>query len=89
MEKDEVLTASLVEFMSIEEAAFLCRVEEAWLSCRVKEGYFIEREEGFSSHDLKRAKRMSDVERNFDAAPELAALVADLLEEIDRLKTRT
>jgi chaperone modulatory protein CbpM len=31
---------------------------------------------------------MRQVERDFDAAPELAALMADLLEEVDELRTR-
>jgi chaperone modulatory protein CbpM len=31
---------------------------------------------------------MRDLERTYDAAPELAALAADMLEEIDRLRAR-
>jgi chaperone modulatory protein CbpM len=31
---------------------------------------------------------MRQVERDFDAGPELAALVADLLEEIDTLRAK-
>ena len=31
---------------------------------------------------------MRDIEREFDAAPELAALVADMLEEMDELRAR-
>jgi chaperone modulatory protein CbpM len=31
---------------------------------------------------------MRQIERDFDAAPELAALVADLLEEMDALRTQ-
>lgn len=31
---------------------------------------------------------MLQIERDFDAAPELAALVADLLEELDRLRAQ-
>jgi chaperone modulatory protein CbpM len=42
----------------------------------------------FTSNDLTRARRMRQLERDFDAVPELAALVADLLEEVDRLKVR-
>jgi chaperone modulatory protein CbpM len=37
---------------------------------------------------MLRARRMLEVERAFDAAPELAALVADLLEELDTLRAR-
>ena len=35
---------------------------------------------------IARARRMRQVERDFDAVPELAALVADLLEELDDLR---
>ena len=35
---------------------------------------------------LLRARRMHDLERDFDAVPELAALVADVLEEMDALR---
>jgi chaperone modulatory protein CbpM len=31
---------------------------------------------------------MRQVERDFDAVPELAALVADMLDEMDRLRER-
>jgi len=35
---------------------------------------------------VQRARRMRTLERDFDAVPELAALVADLLEERDALR---
>ncbi|MBK8132759.1 MAG: MerR family transcriptional regulator [Gammaproteobacteria bacterium] len=38
--------------------------------------------------DLLRLRRIRALERDFDANPELAALVADLVEELDRLRTR-
>ena len=37
---------------------------------------------------LARARRMREIEREFDAVPELAALVADMLEELDELRAR-
>ena len=42
----------------------------------------------FSGADLRRAQRMRALERDFEAAPELAALMADMLEEIDELRAR-
>jgi hypothetical protein len=42
----------------------------------------------FSGAALGRARRMYRIERDFDAVPELAALMADLLEEIDRMRVR-
>jgi chaperone modulatory protein CbpM len=43
----------------------------------------------FSGVSLLRARRMRQLERDFDAVPELAALVADLLEEMDTLRAQT
>ena len=42
----------------------------------------------FSSADLARARRMRQLERDFEADPELAALVADLLEEVADMRAR-
>jgi chaperone modulatory protein CbpM len=42
----------------------------------------------FSPAALLRARRMHAIERDFDAVPELAALVADMLEEMDELRAR-
>jgi chaperone modulatory protein CbpM len=42
----------------------------------------------FSSASLLRVKRILLLERDFDAVPELAALVADMQEEIAKLKRR-
>jgi hypothetical protein len=42
----------------------------------------------FSREHLRRARRMREMERVFDAEPELAALVADLLDEVDDLRAR-
>jgi chaperone modulatory protein CbpM len=37
---------------------------------------------------LERARRLREIERAFDAGPELAALVADMLEEMDELRAQ-
>ena len=42
----------------------------------------------FSAVALRRVRRMHAIERDFDAVPELAALVADMLEEMDALRAR-
>ncbi len=42
----------------------------------------------FASHDLIRAKHLYSLERQFDANPELAGLVVDLFEELERLRAR-
>ncbi len=42
----------------------------------------------FTSVQLLRARRLADIERTFDANDELAALVVDLIEEVERLRAR-
>ena len=42
----------------------------------------------FTSVHVRRARAMRRIERDFDAVPELAALVADLIEEIEALRAR-
>jgi chaperone modulatory protein CbpM len=42
----------------------------------------------FGSRDLWRVRQIRRLEIAFDAEPELAALVADLLEELDSLRAR-
>ena len=41
-----------------------------------------------SDTSVRGARRMRALERDFEAVPELAALVADLLEEMDELRAR-
>jgi chaperone modulatory protein CbpM len=42
----------------------------------------------FDAATLRRVRCMAHLERHFDAVPELAALVADLHDEIDALRRR-
>jgi chaperone modulatory protein CbpM len=93
MHKDEILIASLLEdsWMTLEQLAAACAVEPDWLLRHIDEGLFpqvscVSGVWRFSTANLQRARRMRELERNFDAVPELAALVADLLEEIDALR---
>lgn len=75
----------------------LCRaagVEAPWVRERVAEGYVVARALGpgdawrFDAAALRRVRCMAQVERDFDAGPELAALVADLQDELARLRAR-
>ena len=93
MREDDLLTGTLMEesWLTVEQLAAACRVESEWLVRHLDEGLFPEAESlqgiwRFSGACLLRARRMRDLERNFDAEPELAALVADLLEEMDALR---
>jgi chaperone modulatory protein CbpM len=96
MRDDEiVLVGAVLEeaCYSLEEVASACRVTAQWVERHVEEGLLGCADEGpagrrFSSHDLRRARRILTIERDFDAVPELAALVADMLEEMEALRTR-
>ena len=79
--------------LTIEELCTVCALEREWIVRRVEEGLLpasgtIVTEWRFSSAIIVRARRMREIERDFDAAPELAALVADMLEEMDELRAR-
>jgi chaperone modulatory protein CbpM len=95
MREDEVLVGSLMEdtWLTLEQVAAACTVEPEWLLRHIEEGLFPHAESvagvwRFSGAGLVRARRMRQLERDFDAVPELAALMADLLEEMDELRTR-
>jgi chaperone modulatory protein CbpM len=77
--------------LTLEDLARLCAVERDWVLAHVEEGLLPCRVEGetrqlFSSAALVRARRMRRIERDFDAAPELAALFADMMEELDAMR---
>ena len=93
MRDDEILTGSPLEdsWLTLEQLAAACTVEPAWLRSHLEEGLIPHAESVagvwcFSSVSLLRARRMRQLERDFDAVPELAALFADLLEELDDLR---
>jgi chaperone modulatory protein CbpM len=93
MRDEEILNGCLMEesWLTLEQVAAACTVEPAWLMRHIEEGLFPHAESvagvwRFSGASLVRARRMRQMERDFDAVPELAALVADLLEEMDELR---
>lgn len=93
MRDEEILSGSLLEdsWLTLEQLAAACTAEPAWLQRHIDEGLIPQAESVagvwcFSSTTLLRARRMRQLERDFDAVPELAALVADLLEELDELR---
>ena len=95
MRDDDILIGSLMEdtWLTLEQVAAACPVEPAWLLRHLEEGLFPHAESvagvwRFSGAALLRARRMRQLERDFEAVPELAALVADLLEEVDDLRGR-
>jgi chaperone modulatory protein CbpM len=82
--------------ISIDELAQSCTVSREWVIEHVHAGALLETAERnddpahwtFTGRDLLRSRRLFELERTFDANPELAALVADLLDEVNRLRTR-
>jgi chaperone modulatory protein CbpM len=95
MREHEIIVATLEEdlALTLEELCATCAVTHEWVETRVREGLLPVDARApeawrFSSRQLWRARAMRQIERDFDAAPELAALVADLLEEIETLRAR-
>jgi chaperone modulatory protein CbpM len=75
--------------LTLEELALVCAVPPEWVRSRVEEGLLAPQAEWrFGAVAVRRVRRMRALERDFDAAPELAALMADLLEELDALRAR-
>lgn len=95
MRDENILIGSLMEdtWLTLEQVAAACTVEPQWLLRHIEEGLFPHAQSvagvwRFSGASLARARRMRQMERDFDAVPELAALVADLLEEMDAMRAR-
>lgn len=95
MRDDDVFEGQLVEdaWLTLEQVASACTVEPEWLRLHLEEGFLPQARSvagvwRFSAASLIRARRMRRIERDFDAVPEMAALVADMLEEMDALRAR-
>jgi chaperone modulatory protein CbpM len=79
--------------LDLMELARACQVEPDWVVRHIEAGAL-----GgdaaqvttvrFRSGDLARARRLRELERQFDANEELAALVIDLADEVRRLRVR-
>lgn len=94
------IDTSLVE-ASLETLWFdlddLCRlgfVEACWLEERLSSGLILacvdapDATRCYNALTLTRVRRLACLERDFDAVPELAAMVADLEEELRHVKDR-
>lgn len=95
MNERHIITGVLVEesWTTLEQAASVCCVEVEWLMRHVQTGLLPGADQSggtwrLSTAAVLHAQRMRRIERDFEAEPELAALVADLLAELDRLRTR-
>lgn len=80
--------------LTLEELAVSCTVSREWIIEHVRSGVLLAESDPdparwtFSGRDLLRTRRLYDVERRFDANPELAGLVTDLFDELERLRMR-
>jgi chaperone modulatory protein CbpM len=95
MRSEDMLIGALLEdaCLTLEELSRACAVPPEWVIARVREGLLPAEDDApagwrFSSRDLRRARHMLDLERDFEAVPELAALFADLLEELAEMRAR-
>ena len=80
--------------IGVDEVAGNCAVDQAWVVEYVQAGVLLAdpgqdpSRWSFTSRDLLRARRLRDVAHQFDANAELAGLVVDLVEELERLRVR-
>jgi chaperone modulatory protein CbpM len=80
--------------LSLDELAASCTVSREWIVEHVQAGVLPAVSGAdptlwsFTGRDLLRTRRLFELERNFDANPELAGLMADLLDELERLRAR-
>lgn len=88
----KIVTGVVLDEVTLDrgELAQACSVEVLWVVERVEAGLLGSSAQAarFSSAELQRARRLLAIERDFDANPELAALVVDLIEEVAQLKNQ-
>ncbi|SFP94154.1 chaperone modulatory protein CbpM [Nitrosomonas cryotolerans] len=90
----EIIGTSLEDtLLSLDELAQSCHVSQQWIIERVQCGVLLNDDPDpnpakwmFNSYSFIRARKIIALERDFDCNPELAGLVADLIEEIERLR---
>lgn len=80
--------------LTIDEFSISCTVPQDWVIEHVQAGVLLNnpandpQQWSFTSYDIRRARRIYNFERQFDANPELAGLVADLVDELESLQCR-
>ena len=89
------LTAAPLEgaCLSLEQLCSVCAVGPDWVVTHVLEGRLSAAGDEpaqwrFGSRELTRVRQIRRLEIAFEAEPELAALVADLLEELEALRAQ-
>jgi chaperone modulatory protein CbpM len=80
--------------LTLDDLASSCAVSREWVIEHVQAGVLLTGsgadpgDWAFTGRDLLRIGRISGLERDFDANPELAGLLADLFDELERLRIR-
>ncbi|AEJ00602.1 MerR family transcriptional regulator [Nitrosomonas sp. Is79A3] len=82
--------------LNLDELARSCQINREWIIERVRWGLLLDEDLItndpaawlFDSRSFMRVKRIIAIERDFEGNPELAGLVADLLEEVEVLRAR-
>jgi chaperone modulatory protein CbpM len=80
--------------LTLDEFALGCAVSREWIVEHVRAGVLLDDPNSdpgqwaFTGRDLLRARRLHRLERDFDANPELAGLVADMFDELELLRSR-
>lgn len=87
----ELPNPDLMSELSLDDLCRVAALEPQWVVERVQAGLLVQLSGPptawrFDAVTLHRARRMARLEREFEAVPELAALVADLETEIHRLR---
>lgn len=95
MRDDDIVTGVILEeaCLTVDQLAGACSASPEWVRVHLEEGLLANADSAasqgrFTRRELWRARHMYRLERDFDAAPELAALVADLLEELESMRAR-
>jgi chaperone modulatory protein CbpM len=95
MHERDIVIGTLLEdaCLTLEEFCGVCAVSEEWVAWHVREGRLpaagnTPLEWRFGGRELRRAREIRRLERDFDAEPELAALVVDLMEQLEALRAR-
>ncbi|MFT3850728.1 MAG: MerR family transcriptional regulator [Propionivibrio sp.] len=90
----DVLAAVVVDEQLFDSGQFaeVCGVTLEWVSVHVAAGVFEVPGDApgqwqFSGREIRRARLIDALERDFNALPELAALVVNLQDEVARLRT--
>jgi|AntAceMinimDraft_1070359.scaffolds.fasta_scaffold03261_9 chaperone modulatory protein CbpM len=78
------------EALPVEEIARLCCVSMEWLEARIEQEiiYAVRRDGRYylSGAMVYRVQQVAKIEQTYEADPQLAALVADLMHEVQQLR---